>query len=1134
MSGRSPEQRTASDPRHSSWVSANAGTGKTHVLVDRLMRLLLAGAEPGRILCLTFTNAAAAEMSNRLHERLARWAVIEEAELAAEIAELEGRNPAQANCAAARSLFARTLEAPQGLRIDTIHGFCRHLLTRFPIEAGVAPNFRVSDQHMTNDILRAARDAVLARAAPGADAALAAALARVSREVDEAGFDKLFREIARQRSVWRRSLASREAIAGKAAALRAALSLEEGETPHRVIRAALQATPGPALARAVKTLAGNGSAGDLQTAGGIEKFLAAREGDDFEAAFDAYCAVLLTQAGAPRKKLVTKRVGDKAPEAAQLLAQEQARILQACRRAGAARMAQAAESLWHLAAAFLDQFERLKAARGLLDYEDLIEKTRRLLCERRAAAWVLYKLDGGLDHILIDEAQDTSPAQWEVIRALTDEFFAGLGARDAPPGRRSLFTVGDPKQSIFSFQGASLAAFSEQRAHFEKTIPASGAVFAPVRLETSYRSVRQILEAVDRVFAQEALQASVTDAGAPIRHKAFRAQSGEAVVWPRAESAPGGGIEAWQAPAQNVPPASPQAQLASDIAEEIQALLRGGVQAGEIVILVRRRTEFIARMMQALEARGIAAAGADRLVVGEHIAVMDLMALGRFCLLPEDDLNLAALLKSPVCGLGDEDLIALAALRSTRGAASLWQALKVRAGRDPRAGRAVDVLRASLAQADYAPPFEFFAGHLSARNMRRALLAHTGPEANDPLDKFLDLALDYERAHPPSLQGFLQWMTGARAEISRDMDHGGAAVRLMTVHSAKGLEADIVFLPDIPPHAPAPEVFFAHTPAGAFPLWRVEKRFCPELAQQALDARAKQEREEAHRLLYVAMSRARNRLYVCGYRGGRAPPEGNWHDLTAPHLAQRLPGEGPAQEREGPRPAAGGADRRASRALPGWAKTAPVAAEAPPLLRPSRAGGRAAADRAPASGPGASLDPRRRGAIIHAGLDLAAGLPAPARARALKRFLSAPGRGLAAAAQRAIFAEIETLLARPELARFFGSGTRGEAPFAAGLRDEKSGRTWRISGRIDRLCVPEHGEIAILDYKSGLPAPKTATPERDLRQMALYRAAIRAIWPGRPVAAFLLWTSGPVLLRLPDPALDQALTRALDARRSDS
>ncbi len=1136
------QQRRAADPGASVWVAASAGSGKTKVLTDRVLTLLLRGSPPERILCLTFTRAAAAEMANRIHGTLGEWSVADEGMLRRSLARLLGEAPDDALLDEARRLFARVLETPGGLKVQTIHGFCESLLGRFPLEAGVAPHAEVLDERAAAELLTEARDTMLLGAAEDPD--LGPALAQITGHVREDAFAQLVGALAAVRERLGEGVAAAGGIEGAVQRLAVLLDLAPGTGPEDVLAeaAADVAFDGTALRRAAAALEGGGDS-DRERAARIARWLAASP-DERRRLFPDYRGVFLTGSGTPRKQLATKGVVAASPGIDEVLAVEAERLVQVNRRHAAAITLRATEALLRLGIAMLDEYRAAKRRRARLDYDDLVHTARRLLGDV-GAAWVLYKLDGGIDHVLIDESQDTSPEQWAVVAALVAEFFAGQGAREIT---RTVFAVGDVKQSIFSFQGADPAAAAAMRRRFRERVTAAGGDWREVPLYVSFRSTEPILRVVDAVFATSPAREGVVGEGETLRHEANRAgAAGRVELWPAIGPGERKDTEGWAPPVARAEAEDPAATLARIIAVRIAGWIdrepleaRGrAVRPGDIMVLVRRRSRFVELLVRELKVHGVPVAGVDRMVLTEQIAVMDLMALVRFLLLPEDDLTLAVVLKGPLVGLGEEDLFRLA---HGRGSATLWRRLGDLAGEEPRFAAARAWLAGLLAEIDYLRPYEFLAQVLirpaatGAESGRARMIARLGPEAEDPLDELLALALAYEREGAPSLQGFLQWFEGGRIEAKRDLEQARRdEVRVLTVHGAKGLEAPIVILPDTMSKPRGREPILWHE---GLPLWPPRKEHEVGVAAAARAEADRRRDEEYRRLLYVAMTRAEDRLYVCGWHGRQKPPDDCWYNLVRAGL-ERLDGVetfdfgSTGDVREGrygrgqrlvvaqrTAPEERAAERGAAAEpapLPAWARMPAAPEPQPPRpLAPSRP---IAAEPPPRS-PLDAEDAGRRGRIVHRLLELLPGVAPEARREAGLRLLAASDLRLVRERRHALLDEVLAVLDNPEAADLFGPDSRAEVPLAGTVR--LGGRTEVVSGRVDRLVVTAQA-VRVVDFKTMRPAPQSAAdvPHAYLRQMAAYRALLRKIWRDRPVVCALLWTEGPRLLTLDDQLLDR-------------
>jgi len=1091
-------QRQATDPDVSAWVGASAGSGKTHVLTERILRLLLAGVAPHRILCLTYTRAAAAEMANRIGRKLAGWTTA----APDEIAESLGRPATQAEVSAARRLFAQVVDAPEGLRIETIHGFCQSLLGRFPLEAGIGPHFRVIEERTTRELLAEARHVVLASAAK--DRKLAAALDIVSAQVDDVAFGELMDALVQGRRRFAEAL-DHKGLRDPGQAIWRFLGFEAPETDRTILRAACKsaAFERSALKSAVAALA-LGSATDQERAEAIGAWIGAKDAERAEA-FDAYASVFLTKEGEIRKKFWTKAVEKANSAAPETLRKEAERVFGVVDRRKGALVASASVALLALGAAVLREYAAAKTRASVLDYDDLIQAARRLLERPGISPWVLYKLDG-IDHVLVDEAQDTSPEQWAILRALTSEFFVGLGAREA---KRSIFAVGDPKQSIFSFQGADPAGFAASRDVYQEFVRSGGETFVSVPLHLSYRSTVPVLEAVDRVFAQDAARAGVDPDGAEIRHVAKRhGMAGLVELWPLFSPTKTLGAEAWALPLGAGTESDPEFDLADDIARRIRDWIgremlpaRGRtVRAGDVMVLLRHRTRFVDLLIRRLKQLRVPVAGADRMILTEQIAVQDIVSLLRFLLQPDDDLSLAEILRSPLFGMDDETLETVAA---ERPGLTLWRALETRRPDDPITRR----LGALLARADFVAPYEFLNEILVSDGGRRRLAARLGEQAGEPIDELLALALDFERDHPPSLQGFVVWLETGGAEVKRNLEQGRDEVRILTVHGAKGLQAPIVILPDTCQTPRSQDALLWHE---GLPIWTVNAEFETKVIAEAKERRKALAMAEYRRLLYVAMTRAEDRLYIGGWTNGRARSEGNWYDLMAAALKEPI---------AAPQEAKSVSDVATSPAVevevPGWAREAPAAEPVPPRpLAPSRLEGEP-----PTLSPlGAGKDKARfrRGQLVHRLLQSLPDCAEASRAEIGARFLERAAADLDAATRRAMLDEVLAVLGDPGTRALFAPGSRAEV----GIAGQIGSRV--VAGQIDRLALADDDQLLLVDYKTNREAPARAedVPRVYLYQLAAYRACLRQVYPKRRMRCFLLWTVDTRLMEVPESLLD--------------
>jgi len=1126
-------QRAVADPAISAWVAANAGSGKTHVLAQRVINLLLEGIAPEKILCITFTKAAAANMAKRVFDTLAEWTTLDDAALDEAIRSRSDIEPNAARRALARRLFARALETPGGLKVQTIHAFCTQLLHQFPFEANVAARFDVLDETEQTQLLERLTLDLLLEAARTPQSRIGGALEAAITAASDQSFRDAIRAAITAREALTRWVVDSGGVEAAIAAMSRQLGLKAGETRDSIedeffTQSPVTSAEWPAVAAALE----QGGKSDREQARRFRQLAALPRSDRVEAYLDIFCTA---NERAARRSIVTQAIKDK--DLVERLAAEQARVCALLERLRAVICRDRSAALLAIVHEILQRYQREKDRRGLVDYDDLIDKTLALL-GNVDAAWVHYKLDFGVDHLLIDEAQDTSSKQWRIVRNLVAEFTAGDGAR---PATRTVFAVGDEKQSIYSFQNAAPKKFAEMRRYFERTHQAGRRSFVFREFKHSFRSGANILAAVDAVFSDKAIAASVssdTDGFPP--HIALPvAPPGLLEIWDPVEPEKGAEIDGWDAPFDQVSETSPRVRLARRIARTVRRLVeareRVGIEGralryGDVLVLVRQRGELFEAIIRALKNENVEVAGADRLMLTEHIAVMDLMVLADALLLPDDDLALATALRSPLFGFSDDDLFALA---WDRGPLPLRTALSRRAGETPLFAGAAALIGKLAELAKRETPFDFYAQVLGAGGGRRRFLARLGPEANDALDEFLNLALEHEHREIPSLQGFLAWLRQARAEVKRDMEIARDEVRVMTVHGAKGLEAPLVILADTmtPPAGPRQPRLL--TLSGSAVVWAGKKADDSSAMASARQAALAEARDEYRRLLYVAMTRAADRLIICGADGERKRPDGCWYDLVRDALDPQLVEETDGGEkvlRFRPTPAEsvaaappGAPAKTAEPELPSWLRqTASVQAPRPVPLVPSSAFdeeiGRAL--------PGTAGDRQKalqRGQIVHRLMQSLPDIAPAARQSALERYLGNAARDLAPNERAEIARHVLAILEDDKFADVFAAGSRPEVPIV-GRISRPNCEPLLVAGQADRLIAAERA-VLVVDYKTDSVVPDRLddVPPAYIAQLALYRAVLMRIYARKNVRAALIFTASPLLLEIPASTLDAAL-----------
>ncbi|WP_298164420.1 double-strand break repair helicase AddA [Novosphingobium sp.] len=1145
-------QRLAVQPERTVWLSASAGTGKTQVLSARVLRLLLQdGVSPDQILCLTFTKAGAAEMATRVNDVLARWVRLPEIELAAELRAI-GASYGPAVTARARSLFAAVLDCPGGgLRIETIHAFSQWLLGAFPAEAGLVPGTRAMEDRDRDLLLREVLADLLITAQEQGDDALFAALEDLSLRMGEDAVPAFLLRCASAHALWEGRGAWQPPLRQRINRLLGLDAEEDGSGLAALLHDA--AFDVSAVEVCMEANQRWGARTGLDAASIMRDWLEASPAARM-AGLDDFAGQFLTKAGTARS---SKNLEKHEPAYADYQARVIAALEPVFERRALVALAARLDPALTLGRRFALAWAEAKAREGFIDFDDQIRAAADLLTKQAPAEWIRYKLDRRFDHILVDEAQDTNTAQWRIVLdGLVGDFFSGEGQREDV--NRTLFVVGDYKQAIFGFQGTSPENFAAARERVKRQLDELAEATAdpakallPLGLGRSYRTAASVLAFVDR-----AIHAIGPDRfglpEAPEVHRGDEARPGLVTLWHTVggaadddDDAPPGegdeGAETWLS--------RPDRVMADQIAMQVRRWLdtdfplhKGGPRRatpGDIMVLVRSRKALAGLIVARLHARGVPVAGVDRLRLGAPLAVKDLVAALRFCAQPLDDLNLASLLVSPLVGWS-QDMLLEHGYRAK--GVRLWDHLRQTEG--PATYPALEQLRGALARADFGTPAQLLHWLLVGPWQSRCkLVARLGEEANDPIDELINAAMAYAGGQTPSLVGFLQWFDAGDGELKREAGQKADLVRVMTVHGSKGLEAPIVILADaaadpdksMPRGLALEELVVDERRKVPLPPLRKGEQAGP--VREAAEKAAADEREEHWRLLYVAMTRAEEALFIGGALGSKAkePPPESWYAQLAPLFGEedgvwrddpiwgasrQLGGLGPlpAAIAAAPPPAEPDQD------LPAWlAAPLPTEPRPPRPLAPSGLGEAGEASDPPSPpGPAARMA-ARRGTLLHKLIERLPELPPEARAGAARKWLSRMAADFDDDAREAMAAAALRVLGEPAWAEVFGAGSLAEVPIAAVVGERV------VSGTLDRLLLAET-HVRVVDFKTDRRPPEgiAEVPLASLRQMAAYVAALEVIYPGRRVEAALLYTHTPRLIVIP-PEVITAHKPALQA-----
>ncbi|WP_375625498.1 double-strand break repair helicase AddA [Bartonella sp. MU37NMGALS] len=1140
-------QATATHPQKNVWVSANAGSGKTHVLSERVIRLLLNGTPPARILCLTYTRAAAAVMQSRIFRTLSSWNELDDAQLQETLTRFEKKPVNAQKLTYARQLFARALETPGGLKIQTIHAFCESLLHQFMLEANIAGHFELPDDISRKKLRQESRRQLLARRD------VQPALQQLLQVISEHTFNQLLYEAVEKQHKLSDFLSSLLSENGEEK-LRALFNLAPNETNQYLLEQIKQTARLPLYALKHCEINGSQSFKDM-----VEKLSQLEKVHDETNILNIISDIYFTTKGEPRNfsHLSRKKSDEIWPFIQQMLEDKQKKLSILLEKYQCAKVATLNMAAFQLCAVYLKIYTNLKKANGFLDFDDLIERTLHLLQRKGASQWVHYKLDRGLDHILLDEAQDTNPEQWQIIQLLAQEFFSGYSQRT---NIRTLFAVGDEKQSIYSFQGAAPENFAENGRIIQKKVQQTNQQFEKIQLHYSFRSTADVLKSVDIVFETPENYKGLSAENTKTVHEAIRVHSpGEVVIWDAISRETSEFPHDWHLSVDHLD--TPEVRLAEKIAETIANWLQKGemlpakgrlIRASDIMILVRKRDQFVSALTRAFKHRNIPVAGADRLQLTKHISIRDLMALARFVLQPQDDLSLACVLKSPLFALSEEELYQLAAHRT----GSLWQSLCTHASSQISFKDAFEKLNHYRALVDKIPVFEFYSHILNNDKGRQKILSRLGSEANDVLDAFMDYTLTIQKTGLPGLQAFLETLSASEPEIKREFEQNNEEIRIMTVHAAKGLEAAIVFLVDPgsaiwhPQHAPhllkVPLNNAQWNGKQTF-IWRPNEKFDTKLSKQAISHLKERAEEEYRRLLYVGMTRAEDRLFICGYKGQKTPSH-TWLQLVKkalePHaLAIKDSAEDIAAWRYCITPPSSAsinpkvpcAECQTLPPLPAFfSHKVPEEPVLPKPLKPSVASLAIEADTELSSSPkqltispvlGETNTNRaffiEYGNIVHRLLQYLPDYPPQKRRDYARNYLNIKASHWYKSQREDALRHVWKILDHVYLKPLFSEHSRAEVSLMGIVKIR--GKEHAISGQIDRLYITQNS-IIFADFKTGTPPEnEAAIASHHWLQMALYRKLLQAIHPDKDIQALLIYSKEAKIFKLSPEKLEAFL-----------
>lgn len=1115
------KQGIASNPEYSIWTSASAGSGKTTVLVNRLLRMLLSGIKPSKILCITFTNTGAVTMKNRINDKLAEWAVFSDSKLEEEIVKLEGNeDKLKEKIKIARTLFAKILDHSNDFKILTIHSFCQQIIKRFPLEAGIVPSFQIADEIVSEELLSKAKEKIL-----GIDKDdVRESIKYVFSNINEDQFIGLLKKAIGQKDsllYFKNRFFTIEGIGNK---LREVFnignisSFDEIEAEFKKHICQFSMTND-----IIESVNEKSSEFDVKFIKIFQKF---KEDKSY---FKEYVDCFLTSAGSITKRLLSKKMASTFPDFDEFIKNEVELILKFKEDSGNFINFKFTLSFLTIVYEIFNIYDDLKKSKGLLDYGDLIFETSKLLNNSKFrnlfgdncfSSWINYKLDEGLDHLLIDEAQDTSPTQWDIVKSLTDEFFAGYGQRGEE--NRTIFVVGDEKQSIFSFQGAEPKNFDLMLKYYKNSIESCGKKFENIYLETSFRSLKSILNIADEAFKDPRRKEAISKAPNQIKHNVVRdCGIGKVEVWPlikEEEKEDKKDVDYWgNNYLESDIELTKKQKLAETIAKEIESWFKNGktifsrkdgkerlLKYSDIMILVKSRNkDFINYLIRQFNKRNIMTMGNDKFDLTDSIISQDILALLKFLIFRDDNLNFANLFKSPFLSLTENDLYLLCEYKN-KNSKTLWQSINDLDQYKEQVDFLNDLINKSKSCSIYELLFYIF----EIKGMRKKIKERFRYLADEVIDEFLSLSSAYEKNHNNStILNFVYFIENTEIKIKRDMEQSNDEVKIMTVHSSKGLEAPIVILPDTNHNGgkinKIDKFLFSEQPGDNFEIPLLNLKSSNFIDNIVNEEKNKAENEYL-RLLYVAITRAENELYVCDCESGKnsKPNDGNWYQIIKSALENSGAKVRKSDNIEGDILYVGDLDKftnqkyqilenknneKVKKLLEELSRDM-VGVKEIKIINPSLY----YAENMQTS-PQDNSDNLEKGKLVHKLLEI---LPEaiPAEWSDIMEIY------LKNKSYKDEVAEIVlNVLNNNEFKFLFDKNSKAEVPIFGEVDGDL------ISGQIDRMSILDD-KIYIVDYKNTNSIPNYV-PIKYVKQLVLYKALLKKIYPNKEIISFILWTS---------------------------
>ena len=848
------KQWLASDPENSVFVSASAGTGKTKVLTDRFLRLMLSGVKPTNILCITFTKAAANEMLERIKKRLQKWTLIDDNTLEEDLYILIKSTVTKEHITIAKSLYNTFLYDIERIKITTIHAFCMMVLKKFPETYSekheIITTFKqqVLFDRVSKKIFSAQNEAIIQDS-----------IDLLGKHFEHNSIIERIKSVIYSKTNFFNYLEQFDSIVSLIKDIYLEHNALFGQCYTQLLKSFIQ-----------KINLKKDSVDCILNANekiGFKLCHWLNKDEPFKISnFLEYIHIFLKEDGNRKTRLVKKAFTEARPSIYKMLLEEQDNVYNFFIQYKNQLTAQINQSFIILINYFLTIYSKYKTNQKYLEYDDIILNTIELLNNSENAQSVLYDIDITIDHILIDEAQDTNQLQWRLIQAVSNDFFSG----NSTEKQKTIFIVGDYKQSIYGFQGATPSIFENIKTQYKQQVLNSGNNWQEIDMQTSFRTTQPVLDLVNQTFSKkkDSLLKGLAQTPFNIEHKAFRAGDGYATNLPITKrNKDKKNNTKWAIPKTDQSSQCIESETAIGIINKVEELINSNknlhghdkqITPGSIMILVRKRSKVMYKIISECKKRNIPIENKDKLFANDNLIIQDILSLLKFILLPNDDLNLAGLLKTPIIGINEGELFQLA---YNRQGTSLWQHIQ------QSKPAFHDYLLSLVDFYQHNTVYDLILKVMYQDNKIKEFSKRLGNEAADVICSFIEYITNFETTTPNfTLQKFIYELECSNVQL-QSSNNNSDSIKIMTIHGSKGLQSPIVFLADSASSEQSPnESIFYHNNK----IYFSNSRHLNSLTLEEVKKEAKElDKSENLRLLYVAMTRAEDELYLCGWENNK-------------------------------------------------------------------------------------------------------------------------------------------------------------------------------------------------------------------------------------------------------------------------